>query len=337
MERIVAKMKNDMGITQYSNETTNQFLGRLVYSAMAEWMRYLIFDETTDKWKCKSKIYILERGQKILLNIVNCIPDSEKWFIIENSKSTDFISNSVKLIRDRMLTVGELIEVDERGNVGLTEDQLIRINQSIVRILGLPNSMHREKAVGLTKICEIKSTCHEMLEKINVDDYMTWLYKNAKWSVCNKIDTFEFFDAFIKRAPYQSWVHFPHNRMKRYLGRISLFNGLHEYYLFKKENNVWVNCKLSSVLSDYKEERRILLGLRKENGNSMTASFSIKGKVVILNLFCRLPAKEEKYIHLYCWPLKTIDDKFNYVVPIEMWEIIKKMLENELGIVLREK
>ena len=42
-------------------------------------------------------------------------------------------------------------------------------------------------------------------------------------------------------------------------------------------------------------------------------------------------------IDTYCWPLNSMDDKYNYVVPEFIWEDIKSMITDGLGIDLKEK
>lgn len=112
---------------------------------------------------------------------------------------------------------------------------------------------------------------------------------------------------------------------------------MHEYYLVKNKMGTWYNCKLSTFLTEYKEERRIILGLRKKYGNKMTGIYSMMESVVILNLFCRLPLKEQVIIETFCWPLEGLNDRLNYVVPIKLWSEIKDLIANDLGIELKEK
>ena len=107
--------------------------------------------------------------------------------------------------------------------------------------------------------------------------------------------------------------------------------------MLKFENGEIFICKLEELLAEGKEERRVILGLRKMYQNQMNALYEHKGSVILLNLFCRLPLREERILETYCWPERSFDDKLNYLVPIKVWDEIKGLFENGLGIRLKEK
>lgn len=117
---------------------------------------------------------------------------------------------------------------------------------------------------------------------------------------------------------------------------MALLNGLYEYYIFRYSSGKWLISSVSTIALEYKEERRIILGLRKKYHNQMIAYYSYVGSVIILHLNCRLPLKEEGLIETYCWPLKGFDDKLNYVVPFLIWDDMKILIEENLGIFLQE-
>ena len=139
-----------------------------------------------------------------------------------------------------------------------------------------------------------------------------------------------------KNAPYKSWADSPIRSKEYHLGRMALFNGLYEYYIFRCSSGKWFVSPVSTIVSEYKEERRIILGLRKKYNNQMIAYYSYVGSVIILHLNCRLPLKEEGLIETYCWPLKGFNDKQDYVVPFLIWDDLKILIEENLGIFLQE-
>lgn len=334
--KIVIAMQCDMQIRRYKGEPEEYYLGRLVYSALSHWIRYIILDEVTQYQSSKSKAYVLKQGHKILENLVNCIPLCKEW-IYGNEKNN--LYDPVKVIRERMISSGELIEVDEYGNLGLPQYQKKNCTKEYIRVKGLKENEKLLEYVGVTRI-QKSSVIKDNLTNLNMIKsipYVDWLYKNANWSECTNIENFEIFNPFSKKAPYQSWVDNVIKSVEYCFGRLTLFNGMHEYYLLKNKSGRWLNYQLPPVLAEYKEERRIILGLRNKYGNPMNATYSLIESIVIINLHCRLPLREQDIIETFCWPLNGFNDRLNYVVPEKIWILVRDLLVNELGIELKEK
>lgn len=334
MSGLIEMMQHDMRIFPYCGETIEYYTGRLMYSALAHWIRFTVLDETTENYKHKSKSYLYRRGCEILENMVACIPESRNWI----AGSVDNNVNPVHEMREKMFIAGELMEVDEQGNVGLPVYQQIECVQGCYRIKGLLYGRNSEEFLGITRVMRLgKATKKAAIFKaFAVDDYIKWLYERARWEVCSEIDQYEFFNVMSKNAPYKSWENNPIRSKEYHLGRMALLNGLYEYYIFRYSSGKWLVSSVSTIASEYKEERRIILGLRKKYHNQMIAYYSYVGSVIILHLNCRLPLKEEGLIETYCWPLKGFDDKLNYVVPFLIWDDLKILIEENLGIFLQE-
>lgn len=69
--------------------------------------------------------------------------------------------------------------------------------------------------------------------------------------------------------------------MNRHLGRITIINGSHEYWILKYMNGQWYGKAIDGILQDYKEERRILLGLRFLYGTQIQAEVEYKSSVIL--------------------------------------------------------
>ena len=261
-----------------------------------------------------------------------------QWFL-EDEKGIHEFNEPVKEIRNRMLLAGEYFELLPSHDLSIPATERINLNGHFDRLIGLATESlsNSIKYVGVTKLIKTQGR-KQSYKDFSIDEYMEWIFKKSKWNPVNDLEGFEFFDAYSKKATYKSWVDFPIKDMNYHLGRIPLYKGLHEYYLFKKNTEgKWMNSRLQDWLSENKEERRIILGLRRQCNNRAVVKYKFNGEIVELKLFCRLPIKEEIFIETYCWPLLYYKDKLNYIVPIEVWPNIEHKLEVNLGMKIEEQ
>lgn len=338
-KKMVEAIQRDMHIFPYNSEPSSHYFGRLVYSALSHWIRFFVMDKTSEKTDSKSKAYILSRGKEILKGFIECLPECAQWISEDGKAIDDRVLEMVIDVRNKMILGGELVELVTKSNVGLPVGMMQPCVNGIVRLFG-EISGAKSQTVGIARIMEDIHTgviSIDFSAIIDIDDYVMNLYKKAKWSKVDDLANYEIFNSMSKRAPYQSWEDYLNKSKKFHLVRISLYNDLHEYYLLQFDNGEIYVCKLEALLAEGKEERRIILGLRKMYDNQMVAFYEYKGAVILLRLFCRLPLREERILETYCWPERSFDDKLNYVVPLRVWDEIKRLLEIGLGIRLKEK
>lgn len=332
MSHLIDEMAKDMKIYPYRGEKEKIYRCRLIYSAIAEWMRVSTKDYPDKNVIGKSKSYVLARMKQILSAYIDSFPEIKDWFLSE----TDSLGDVVRDIREKMLRSGELIEVSEKEKIISASNIIETCGDGVARVYGIIEENISVEYVGITKIISNSKYEHINSEK-KIDTFIEWIYSNAMWNVQSDISDYELFDVFSKKPPYQSWTKKINKSIKYHIGRVSLYNDMHEYWLLKYDNGIWYSAPVSDFLREYKEERRIILALRRANNNSMEASYKHYGSVVQLNLYCKLPIVDESYIETFCWPLRNVMDKLDYVVPFKMWDQISNKLENELGILLVEK
>lgn len=335
---VLIKMQQDMRIRQYEGEPQANYIGRIIYSALCHWMRYIIMDETTQKYGIKSKAYILGRMRELLNAMAESFPVSKSW-LFGNLDNPDDQDELIRTLRDKMLAAGELSEIDDLLNIGLPMYTKSLCTDGYVRIFGLSEEFIRPEHVGITRVIRSDENNNNrvLVDKVVIDEYLDWIYTGALWNECYSLGAFEFFDSFVRKPPYQSWTNVIPVKEDKILARIALFNDTYEYYLIKREQDKYWNTPIVTALSEWKEERRVMLALRKRAGNMMQAAYNKKDTVCILNLYCGLPLREQGIIDTYCWPLNSMTDKYNYVVPRFIWKNIESMITDSLGIYLKEK
>lgn len=338
MNELIRVMSNDMKIVKYPGEPSSYFKSRVIYSAVCEWMRFSTQDKYGASYYSKSKHYLLSRCSEVLKGFLECEPECLKWFIDEE-KGDKTITNSVRSIRERMISAGELVEIGEQRHVTVSQHMTVRCTPEYSRIYGFTTKSESTSMVGIARIKPGSKDDKGGVDRNHYDirEYIEWIYEREELPRCDDISRFEFFDIRSKEIPSKSWIDKPDKDMSRQLGRITIINGYHEYWILKYINGKWYGKSLEGVLRDYKEERRILLGLRLLYGKQMKAEVECKSTVMLLRLFCGLPLREEIILDTYAWPMTIYNDRCRYVIPCEIWDLIRLYLTKDLGIEIKEK
>lgn len=330
LNSLIDKMSNDMGITRYKNEIDKDFYTRIIYSSMSEWMRYFILDKTNeDDKEIKSKIYIRNRGKEVLDNYLKLFPECEPYFYMDFNENNG--EHPINIIREQMLINGDLIQLE--SGISLPKIHYQQISERLFKILGLTND--NKRTFGLSRVCfkndNLNFTSSEVLDS---EKYISRIVKSIGWEKISEINDFEIFNPYLKQPPYKCWQ----KNMKiengfLSLARLKVFD--YDYYFLKKEKDTCFISKMSDPLKEYAEYRRFISLLRHKNSNSLVAN-TIKTKhYVELNLYARLPKLEENFLMCFSWPKRHINDRFYYIIPIEVWELVKCKL-NDLKIQVQE-
>jgi len=336
---LLEKMSSDMHISPYPNENKESFVCRVIYSALAEWMRCFVLDENeTGIVLPKSKIYMLKRGQDILTSLLEVFPECKTWFVNKDSQDNTY-KEFVSSFRELMIKTGELT-CDDDNHVHLSSLSFITYEDNVDRVIGcLGKTNSILIASGITRIVDrlndsnaINKRNH-IFESLSVNSF----YDKASWTRCDSIEPYEFFIPQLKTSLYNSWDRKPDDVSEFYLARIQIFNGINEFYILKREKTSWYVQRLNDVMVSMKEYRRVMLWLRNQAGNPMKLYYSIHDNVVVINRFCRFPSNEETIMKTFGWPIgNDYTDDMQFVIPIEMWPAISRMI-NGIEIEIKER
>lgn len=334
---MVEAMQKDLNISRYTGESTLAYEQRLLYSACAQWIRFFVLDQNEmGESYPKSKKYLLRRGKETITHLIESFPECVKWFSSEGDEWA--FKKFIHDIREDMIASGELM-IDEENKVCLPSFSRIPLTGNIERVKGISKSkLRNEGYVGITRIA--KSDSDDLTSyRLRIDSkvFSKILFSEGVYSTCTDIDKYEFFNPDSKKALYLSWDSKPNNNKRIAFARIQIINGLQEYYLFRRKgNDRWENAHLHEYYKDSGDYRRIMLALRAEAGNPMKALFKKRGEIILLNLYCHLPRIQEMQLRTFCWPIKSHDDRLNYVVPRLIWPMITEMFA-DLNIELHEE
>ena len=101
-----------------------------------------------------------------------------------------------------------------------------------------------------------------------------------------------------------------------------------EYFWVKAANKSILISKVNSSYIQFQEIRRFILWQRKQYGHPIEAVFQNDEKHTFVRIFSRVPNFEQNILDTYGWPIRSIDNKLEYLFLNEMWNGIKELLIN---------
>jgi len=335
---LINTMASDMNLSKYPNEDWEQYVGRVIYTAMVLWIKTSTLDTDffNEMVRGRSKHYIFQKCSHVLMEILSVVPEAYSWFWSKYEQSPKNNNHPIRILRERMLQAGEIVEVGFKSDIAIPDKKMEILTSNVIRIIGMePQRYHNLVPSGLTWLLKGDNPVNTN-ETTLPTEFLEWIVKSAKWETTPIMFEMEYFNPYKKSAPYKSWITNLtfNNEEEIILGRTDMYNDQKEYYLIKKTLTDIFWYKLNQFFVDQKAERRIILALRKQVNNPVTAQAVVQSNNCLLKLFSLLPMQEEIIIQTFCWPQNGIADKLNYVMPVEIWPYIRGVLD-ELEIEVR--
>lgn len=323
---LVRLMSTDMNIQQYIGESDIEFAQRIIYSAMACWIKAACLDRDLSLEGTKdgiSKKHITERCTDIIDRILNRIPELKPWFYNEKSDSP------VKLIRERLIKSGDI------SNIGFDTD--MTISQEKVKAV----SHDIEQICGVFFGSRIFYSGVSALQKSNQPLKMERMIPSTEWFKAYCMDSWwksgaitaeskEFFDCDSLGEPNHSrWIFTEiETSQKVRLVRIPINKYMYEYYLEKTQNGIWHHHKIDPFLLEIGEHRRIMLVLRKMANHPARVYLRRYCDHIKINIRVHLPQKEQSFLESYAWPSRSIADVLEWTVPLSLTNSIRELFIN---------
>lgn len=336
---ILNRIINDMNIRNYEGEGRNQYISRVVYSALSMWIRVSTLDgdmfQPLDKIGV-SKIHILNRCQPFLDNMIELYPEIHRWFYPKEDKM-----NPIVIIRDRLCNGGELVDVGFNTDLALPSYQECVVNNRVGIIRGYTVG-YIQKVTGLAqlKVFDQENTMdfEKALEFYSLKDQtaaevLRTYIKKIKWNKREGIND-QVFNKYCENSFSNSWE----SEYKLKDNDISLYKyGINDFGFVKKTNGSIYISQINQYLIEKFEVRRFMYGLKYEVKNSIVAKYKRheKAGLVELNLYNGLPSREQNILLLLGWPLQSVSDKYNLLFDESIWLFVQKVLKN-LNITLQE-
>ena len=325
----------DLGIMRYSAESDAQFNNRVIYSAMACWIKATCQDQPIggERVEGVSRRHIHDKCNRILSAFLCRYHSSEPWFAVEDANN-----DAVGLLRSRLLRHQELINVGFNTNIALSTTSYIGLSADLEVIHGMlfhPGS--RYNGIALTRQ-PISTENIEPTEIIPVDSWLDTYVKTAWWEFfdSSKEEGLEYFNPRrMTSNMYKCWeASAPQTKDKYMIIRRPVNVVSHEYLILNTQNNKM--HRVDPVLKDFGEHRRFMFGLRFIANNPVPGQITKHQDYVHLKMRTYLPVKETQLLETFAWPHNSISDRLEWDMSIPIWNYIAPFL-SALGMVIREE
>lgn len=246
-DQLIKNIRNDLKISQYDGEDRTNYYCRILYSAIAEWLKMSILDKTNENSKYKSKLYLRLRGEEILKSFLQIFPECYDYFYKDSDSST---KNPINIIREKMISNGELIETNE--GITLPSGKIHIPNSSYIRIVGV--TYENVFSSGITKLKNEIYEIETKQVKLNNENFFKTYFKKMKWDILSTFDDFEYINPKLNKPPYKCWQSV--DSLKEHtihLSRLYVNDYLYDYYWIKKSLIFYTYQKLMVIIHNSKK------------------------------------------------------------------------------------
>lgn len=341
---LVKQISQDLNIHKFNDETDESFGNRLIYSAIASWVRMLVlgksytdlrFSEETDYPEVDIN-HIQNRASHVAYGLILSIPHEENWITVTTEEQS---SELASIIIGNMKFCFEISELNDSRRITTSPNRNVYLeglrlhlggvrwnnNLNLLYTFGFGRwEPYGESKKNLRAIFNIPNANHQI--------YFSELIKNARWKQKQLNGNYEIFKTGSNGYYRDAWRVVDIGKIPQ---GISLIRNTEDggYLLVKRAEQV-----LSVVLLDnwYYLEKEIFRIMYALDANFNThAKFNAENKQdhVILHCHSKLPNAETRLLLLSSWPKRNSNDIYYRIIPALVWKQIKKVIEN-LGIII---
>lgn len=332
---IIAAMASDMNIQKFHTETNVQYTYRIIYSAIACWIKAAALDHNvgeTSPNAGSSKKHIYQKCTQLLSSMIERYPEMKPLFYTGEDSE-----DPIKCIRRRLVQNGDLVNIGFETNMTLVPYTVRPISSNIEQVCGT----FFDKTLFYCGISAMRKSTNDNISN-NITSISDWLeqFVATAWFEPGSInhDTCEYFNSFKNtRNIHTCWqkneTEFCHGIR---LVRIIINANMYEYYLEKYKNGSVYHHKLDPFLVDIKEHRKIMFALRKMSNTPLPAHMTLHSDHATLNLWVHSPYELAKYLESFTWPSRHISDVLEWKIPICLTSEIKQKLMS-IGMTVTEE
>ena len=319
-ETTIEKMAGDLGICRFIDEPLLQFNERVVYSAMACWIKAIALDKpvgsSKEEYSGVSRRHMYQRSHEILNAFLKMYPEIRDYFDANGKEEPE------NILRTRLLRHGDLVNAGFDTNIALTSYHTDYLTNDYEVVYGkmIEGGLMYSGISSLRK----QHNTPQTMEPENAKDWFSKFLKEVWWSSDMPVsDAIQYFDPCCRaRNNYSAWQN---NLPKEYFGvvlaRIPININGHEYYLIKP--NKKLTHKIDPFLQETGVHIRIMFVLRAAADNRACVSVKQFQDHVAIKLYTWLPANESALLDSYAWPKEKVDERLKWTMSRVIWEYIK--------------
>jgi hypothetical protein len=332
-DRILHAMAADLGIFKYENESERQYCNRVLYSAMASWIKAVALDQPVTSEQMDnpgvSRRHISDKCTAILNEVLKRFPESKLWFESEKTQESP-----IAFLLSRLLRHGDILQVGFETNLILAGR-----NETILsdRIKCRKGEVLSEGTFysGIAMLQKVQKS--EVFEPEAVKEAAVWFedyIKSVWWKETEIDDNVQYFNA-CKRTKnnHLCWqTERPEPVKGVWLIRRTIYKNGYEYFLIRKDEGLYKH-QIDSFLQEMGEHRRFMIAMRYMADNAVPVQAERYSDHISLNLRIHLPQKESTLLETYAWPHNAATDRLEWDMDEAVWRFIKPHLYN-LGLKL---
>lgn len=323
------QISSDLMIRRYSCESESTYFSRLIYSAIGCWILCCTGDKNIEEDDSRygvSKNYINRRCSEILNDFLEICPQAQNWFFAEDIVDC---SGVIKYIRDIYEYLGYLVSAGPDTSLILPKCRKVIIEDGLVLHRGTAKV---SKMIGLGVYEFSRKTEKEDITRLfdmffiptqKADRYVQDYIKKAKWGTGGVSEGTQFFEYESKLLLSKSWT----DTCPRDILTIYRSNFV-DYGLVKSIEGQLYTSQFPRYIVDEHEVRRFMYGFKGINKVNVKAKLNRFSDVAVLKLYSKLPGREMTLLRILSWPVNDIKDVYNYYIPLEVINVVKKILEN---------
>ena len=330
---MLQSMSNDMGISKYQSETNAHYTSRVLYSALASWVKASCLDHPlTTSEEGISRKHVSSRVNRVFDEYLKRFPESESWFYVDPTSES-----AISLIRSRLMRHAEIVNIGFDTNIALAEQHTRMLTSKLECVWGTvlqPGLFYS----GVSTLRISSNTTGDIPEPTPqpVEEWLKAYVRDAWWHKYDRLgDETEYFDPERKTRNNQCWQSIvPHSNNGLVIARAPSVNTSREYMLV--DLNKRSLHRIDPYLKEIGEHRRLLMGFRAACGNRVPVTLTRYKDHVHLALRVYLPLRETVLLESYAWPSNSIADRLEWDMSPDVWDYIKPQLIS-LGLDITEE
>ena len=323
---ILQAMAADLGIDRYIDESRTQYCNRVLYSAMACWIKAAALDQplvpAQGDVQGMSKRHILSKCTSVWEEMLKRFPDSAVWF--ETASDTD---TPVSILLGRLIRHGDLLQVGFGTNLILAESNRIPLSASAECIKGELLS----QGVQYSGIAMIRKTEENIAFKSKShEDVTVWFreyVRRAWWKPACTDEDIQYFNAYRKSYNNHScWQSEQPAAVEGiWLVRRNIFQKGYEYFLLRQEDDL-MKHRLDPFMQKMGVHRRFMIAMRHMAHNAVLTQVCCHHDHVSVKLSVHLPQKENSLLETYAWPRGSLTDRLVWDMDNHAWDFVEPQL-----------
>ena len=331
ISKIRKQIANDLNVIKFTDETEQDYNQRIIYSAAAMWIRSLIYSNYTNdsNWSNVDILFVQSNLAKIISKYLEIFTVNIDWLESDTKKNTKNIEMDIaNVIIQEMIDTHCISEVHDRKISPVARNTFMIGNNCLIHGLNIFDRDIKSVGVSQWKIAEKeKFAIPKKIIDVKGKDYYEVMESNFEWQETTIDSNFLIFLVGKTRGYSRAWGELEIDTLQN---GIFLLKEEHAYtggyLLLKKNQDKYFVCSLDPWYAETREIYRIMYALNLKN--STPARFRIKEfkEYVILFLPSALPEYENRILLSSSWPYSNYADKFTRIIPIDLWNEIKKMI-----------